>query len=176
MPKPHGPTFKQLSINAAHTAEFYFSLSERSRMLSEAGCRPDGEYIVLVGNQYTLIETLSGCVAMLRNFVKGLRLDDPEAKLLREYWSQLDSTQTRVSEILEREGICSAAYEVPIHHKTCPAIGLASSEAELRLLLTQQFNQIQKNKIQWVGVDSSTHTFPMWRGAYAFVTWFWHGY
>lgn len=176
MPRKHDLTLRQLAGEAARYARFYFDHAERTRMLAQAGQAASAEYVVLAKNQFVPLDSILGCAAMLRKFVRGARspLNQAEDAILRDYWSRLDAATGSLAKVLKTDGPSAGAYAQARERETWPAVGLAGSEEELRTLMIEQFERIRRARIAWRGADSSTYVFPMRGGVYVLVIWFRH--
>ena len=176
MPSKHPPTPRHLKEKAARYAKFYFDPVERARILTELGHSSTALYVVLAVNNFTPLPALPGCAAMLRRFVRGMKLNQMETQLLDEYWHYVGSAHGHLLEMLGAGQPIAAVKSAGSRMETWPAVGLAESEQELSSLLVQQFERIRQNRINWVGVDSNTYYHLVPGGACVEVIWFWHGH
>ena len=65
---------ERLSATAGRYARFYFDPTERARTFAETGVPAGGDYAVLVVNHFVPVDAVAGSAAMLRKFVRAVRV------------------------------------------------------------------------------------------------------
>jgi hypothetical protein len=171
----HDLTLRQLEQVAARHAKFYFGSEYRTRMLSERAWSADGTYSVLASNQFVPLKTMPASATVLRRFVRGTRLDPSEREVLDAYWDMLGRSVKQLSEGLKAGEPTVCLKEAAQALQTWPAVGVVTSEEEMRGLLMVQFERMRQKRIAWRGVDSSTYPAAARDCTYVLVEWFWHG-
>jgi hypothetical protein len=169
----HDKTLRQLAADADRYAGFYFDPAEQARMLTEQDRPVDGAYVVVAQNQFVPLNRTSA--AVLRKFVRGTDLDPSEQRDLENYWQTLNASARELTTALEAGKPIPDVHARARKQQTWPAVGMATTEDEMRALMMEQFEEIRQARIAWQAVDSSTYPTRMPNGIYVYVLWFWHG-
>lgn len=175
MPEKHERTLRQLGEQAVRYARFYFDPAERARWRATVDTSGDASYAVLLVNRFVPADSMTATASMLRRFVRGTHLYEPETQLLQAYWGALDASKKQLHTSLVAGDPTLAVQATASALPTWPAVGLARSEDEMRSLLVLQFERIRQNRIPWRGADSHTYPIDTRGGIYVLVDWFWHG-